>query len=185
MVAEDEAIIRLDLVELLHEHGVSVVGQASNGEEAVRLAVELSPDIVFLDIAMPIRDGLSAAAEIRVLRLAPVVMLTAYGQREVAQQAAAAGAMGYLVKPFVAADLVTTMEIASVRWAELMNLDGKVQALEVRIQQRQLVDRAKALVQQDMQLSESEAFAWLRRQAMDRRVTLAEFASQLLVDKSS
>ena len=185
LVAEDEAIIRLDLVELLHEHGVSVVGQASNGEEAVRLAVELSPDIVFLDIAMPIRDGLSAAAEIRVLRLAPVVMLTAYGQREVAQQAAAAGAMGYLVKPFVAADLVTTMEIAFVRWAELMNLDGKVQALEVRIQQRQLVDRAKALVQQDMQMSESEAFAWLRRQAMDRRVTLAEFASQLLVDKSS
>jgi len=185
LVAEDEAIIRLDLVELLHEHGVSVVGQASNGEEAVRLAVELSPDIVFLDISMPSRDGLSAAAEIRALRLAPVVMLTAYGQREVAQQAASAGAMGYLVKPFVAADLVTTMEIAFVRWAELMDLDGKVQALEVRIQQRQLVDQAKAAVQQDMQMSESEAFAWLRRQAMDRRVTLAEFASQLLVDKSS
>ena len=184
LVAEDEAIIRLDLVELLRENGVAVTGQATDGEEAVRLAVELAPDIVFLDISMPRRDGLSAAAEIRALRLAPVVMLTAYGQREVAQQAATAGAMGYLVKPFVGADLVAAMEIAFVRWAELMDLDGRVQALEVRIQQRQVVDRAKARIQEAMALSESEAFAWLRRQAMDRRVTLAEFASQLLVDES-
>ena len=165
----------MDLVELLTEQGISVIGQASDGEAAVRMAVELAPDIVFLDIAMPNRDGLSAAAEIRSLRIAPVVMLTAFGQREIAQQAASAGAMAYLVKPFVSSDLVTAMEVASARWAELMDL-------EVRIQQRQDVDQAKARLLQSTAMTESEAYAWLRRQAMDRRVTLAEFASQFLTE---
>lgn len=182
LVAEDEAIIRLDLVEMLREQGVDVVGQASDGEEAVRKAVELAPDMVFLDIAMPMRDGLSAALEIRALRLAPVVMVTAFGQREIAQQAAAAGAMGYLVKPFAASDVVTAMEVASARWAELMELDGRVQSLENRVQQRQSVEQAKARIQQTTSMSEPEAFAWMRRQAMDRRVTLAEFASQYLAE---
>ena len=165
----------MDLVELLTEQGISVIGQAGDGEAAVRMAVELAPDIVFLDIAMPNRDGLSAAAEIRSLRIAPVVMLTAFGQREIAQQAASAGAMAYLVKPFVSSDLVTAMEVASARWAELMDL-------EVRIQQRQDVDQAKARLLQSTAMTESEAYAWLRRQAMDRRVTLAEFASQFLTE---
>ena len=184
VVAEDEAIIRLDLVELLSEQGVEVVAQVGNGEDAVRKVVELAPDIVFLDVSMPVRDGISAAAEIHALRLAPVVMLTAFGQRDIAQQAASAGALGYLVKPFVAADLVVAMEIAFARWAELTDLNGKLQSMETRIHERQQVDRAKTRLQQNLGISEREAFAWMRRQAMDRRVTLAEIASQVLAEMS-
>jgi len=180
VVAEDEAIIRLDLVELLTEQGIRVVGQASNGEDAVQQAVALGPDIVFLDISMPERDGLSAAMEIRALRIAPVVMLTAFAQRDIVQQAATAGAMGYLIKPFTASDLVAAMEIAFARWAEFMELDGERQALQQRLAQREQIDLAKARVQRELGLTEPEAFAWMRRCAMDRRVTLSEVAVSLV-----
>jgi response regulator NasT len=180
IVAEDEALIRMDLVELLAEAGYRVIGQAGDGQQAVDLAARLKPDVVFLDVAMPVRDGLSAAEEIASRRIAPVVMLTAFSQRGIVERAARAGALGYLVKPFTAADLVPAIEVARARWTQVQELHDQVADLRDRAAARELVDTAKEWLQRTAGLSEPEAFAALRRRAMDRRVTLAEAAAQVL-----
>ncbi len=182
LVAEDEALIRMDLVEMLGELGYEVVGQAGDGEQAVALARRLSPDVVFLDVAMPIRDGLSAAEEIVAAKLAPVVMVTAFSQAEVVAKAASAGALGYLVKPFGASDLTPAIELAIARWAQLQELEAQVANLQERVAAREVVERAKVWLQSELGLTEAAAFAWLRRQATDGRLTLAEVAARVLAD---
>lgn len=182
LVAEDEALIRMDLVEMLGEAGYTVVGQASDGQAAVDQARSLRPDIVFMDVAMPRRDGLSAAEEIIAEGIAPVVMVTAFSQRETVQRAAAAGALGYLVKPFGRADLGPAIEIAVARWQQMRALDEQVQGLRERQEAREVVDRAKRLLEDRLGVGEAEAFAWLRRAAMDRRLTLAEVAAQIVAE---
>ena len=180
VVAEDEVLIRLDLAEMLGELGYQVVGQAGDGDQAVALARKLRPDVVFLDVAMPVRDGLSAAAEIVAAKLAPVVMVTAFSQAEVVAKAAAAGALGYLVKPFGASDLTPAIELAVARWAQLQVLESQVENLQERVAAREVVDRAKTRLQSELGLSEAAAFGWLRQQAMDERLTLAEVAARVL-----
>ena len=185
LVAEDEALIRMDLVELLGECGYTVVGQVSDGQAAVEQTRLLRPDVVFMDVAMPRRDGLSAAEEIIAEALAPVVMVTAFSQRETVQRAAAAGVLGYLVKPFGKADLGPAIEIAVARWQQMREVDAQVTGLQERQAARELVDRAKASLESGLGLSEAEAFAWLRRAAMDRRVTLAEMAAQVVAESGA
>ena len=180
LVAEDEALIRMDLVEMLGELGYAVVGQAANGQIAVELARELRPDVVLMDVAMPVRDGLSSAAEIIEQRCAPVVMVTAFSERDTVQHAAHAGALGYLVKPFNRSDLRPAIELAVARWAQMLQLEQQVDDLGARVRARDVVDEAKSLLQSQLGMSEAEAFALLRRQAMDGRVTLAEVAAQVL-----
>lgn len=184
LVAEDEALIRMDLVELLGECGYEVVGQASDGQAAVDLTRELRPDVVFMDVAMPRRDGLSAAEEIIADGLAPVVMVTAFSQRETIQRASAAGVLGYLVKPFGRADLAPAIEVAVARWQQMRELQEQVAGLRERQEAREVVDRAKHLLEGRLGLTEPEAFAWLRRTAMDRRVTLAEVAAAVVSETS-
>ena len=180
IVAEDEAVIRMDLVEMLKELGYDVVAEAFNGERAVELVREHRPDLAFLDIAMPVRDGLSAAEEISRDNLCAVVMVTAFSQRDVAMKAAEAGAVGYVVKPFTMADLEPSIALALARWRQIQDLQGQVEALGDRAKAREEVERAKAVLQERFGLSESEAFSWLRKAAMDRRVTLSEAATALL-----
>lgn len=180
IVAEDEAVIRMDLVEMLKELGYVVVAEAFNGERAVELVREHRPDLAFLDIAMPVRDGLSAAEEISRDNLCAVVMVTAFSQRDVAMKAAEAGAVGYVVKPFTMADLEPSIALALARWRQIQDLRGQVEALGDRAKAREEVERAKALLQERYGLSEPEAFSWLRKAAMDRRVTLSEAATALL-----
>ena len=185
VVAEDEALIRMDLVEMLGELGYEVVGQAGDGEQAVALARRLSPDVVFLDVAMPIRDGLSAAEEIVAAKLAPVVMVTAFSQAEVVAKAASAGALGYLVKPFGASDLTPAIELAIARWAQLQELEAQVANLQDRVAAREVVERAKVWLQKELGLTEAAAFTWLRRQATDGRLTLAEVSARVLADTAN
>jgi len=180
IVAEDEAVIRMDLVEMLKELGYDVVAEAFNGERAVELVREHRPDLAFLDIAMPVRDGLSAAEEISRDNLCAVVMVTAFSQRDVAMKAAEAGAVGYVVKPFTMADLEPSIALALARWRQIQDLQGQVEALGDRAKAREEVERAKAVLQERFGLSEPEAFSWLRKAAMDRRVTLSEAATALL-----
>ena len=180
VVAEDEAVIRMDLVEMLKELGHHVVGEAFNGQQAVDLVRRYDPDAVFLDIAMPERDGLSAAAEIAGEELCAVIMVTAFSQRDISTKAAEAGAVGYLVKPFTMADLGPTISLALARWQQICDLKAQVASLGERAASREAVERAKALLQQVHEMTEPEAFAWLRRAAMDRRVTIAEAATALL-----
>jgi len=180
LVAEDEAVIRMDLVEMLKELGHVVVGEAANGQQAVDLARELSPDLVFLDIAMPVRDGLSAAEEISAHDLAAVVMVTAFSQHDVATKAAEAGAVGYVVKPFTMADLEPAIAVGLARWSQVQALKGEVANLGERARAREAVEQAKVLLQRDHGMSEPEAFSWLRRSAMDGRVTLAEVAAGVI-----
>jgi len=180
LVAEDEALIRMDLVEMLGELGYAVVGEAANGQIAVELALELRPDVVLMDVAMPVRDGLSAAAEIIEQRCAPVVMVTAFSESDTVQHAAHAGALGYLVKPFNRSDLRPAIELAVARWAQMLQLEQQVDDLGARVRARDVVDEAKSLLQSQLGMTEAEAFALLRRQAMDGRVTLAEVAAQVL-----
>lgn len=180
IVAEDEAVIRMDLVEMLKELGYDVVAEAFNGERAVELVREHRPDLAFLDIAMPVRDGLSAAEEISRDNLCAVVMVTAFSQRDVAMKAAEAGAVGYVVKPFTMADLEPSITLALARWRQIQDLQGQVEALGDRAKVREEVERAKAVLQERFGLSEPEAFSWLRKAAMDRRVTLSEAATALL-----
>lgn len=177
LVAEDEALIRMDLVELLGECGYDVVGQVSDGQAAVDQARALRPDVVFMDVAMPRRDGLSAAEEIIAEGIAPVVMVTAFSQRETVQRASAAGVLGYLVKPFSRADLTPAIEVAVARWQQMRELESQVAGLRERQEAREVVDRAKRALEERLGLSEPEAFAWLRKAAMDRRLTLAEVAA--------
>jgi response regulator NasT len=180
VVAEDEALIRMDLVEMLGECGYTVVAAVGDGEAAVERARELRPDVVFLDVAMPRRDGLSAAREIAGGGIAPVVMVTAFSQRETVAQAAEAGALGYLVKPFTKSDLTPAIEIAVARWEQVQALAAEVAGLRERQAARETVDRAKSLLQERLGLTEPEAFARLRRAAMDGRVTLAEAATAVI-----
>ena len=185
LVAEDEALIRMDLVELLGECGYEVVGQAGDGQAAVDLTRSLRPDVVFMDVAMPRRDGLSAAEEIIAESLAPVVMVTAFSQRETVARATNAGVLGYLVKPFGKADLAPAIEVAVARWEQMRDLNAQIATLKERQAAREVVDRAKRYLESTRGLSEPAAFAALRRAAMDGRVTLAEAAVGILDNSPS
>jgi two-component system, response regulator PdtaR len=178
VVAEDEALIRLDLVEMLREEGYDVVGEAGDGEQAVRLATELAPDLVMLDVKMPVLDGISAAEQIAAARIAPVVMLTAFSQRELVERARDAGAMAYLVKPFTQGDLVPAIELAVSRFAEITTLEAEVADLGERLETRKRL--AKSLLQQKYALSETDAFRWLQKSAMDRRLSMREVADVVI-----
>ena len=180
LVAEDEALIRLDLVELLTELGYHVVGQVADGQAAVDRTRELRPDVVFLDVAMPRRDGLSAAEEILGEGLAPVVMVTAFSEQETVRRAVDAGVLGYLVKPFGRSDLPPAIEVAVARWEQMRDLADQVDGLRERQEARDVVERAKRMLQGEDGLTEPEAFALLRRAAMDGRITLAESAVRVL-----
>ncbi|MFX1757819.1 two component system response regulator [Rhodococcus gordoniae] len=180
VVAEDEALIRLDLVEMLREEGFEVVGEAGDGQRAVELADELRPDLVIMDVKMPRRDGIDAASEIAQRRIAPVVILTAFSQRELVERARDAGAMAYLVKPFSKSDLVPAIEVAVSRFSELRELEREVQGLNERFETRKLVDRAKGLLMEKHAMTEPEAFRWIQRAAMDRRTTMRQVAVVVL-----
>ena len=180
VVAEDEALIRLDIVEMLAEAGFEVVGQAGDGEEAVRLAEELRPDVVVMDVKMPVLDGISAAERIVGARVAPVVMLTAFSQRELVERARDAGAMAYVVKPFNATDLIPALEIALSRHQEITALESEVADLTERFETRKLIARAKGLLQTKFAMSEPESFRWIQKTSMDKRLTMREVASAIL-----
>ncbi len=180
VIAEDEALIRLDLKEMLIECGYDVVGEAGDGESAVRLAEELRPDLVILDVKMPVLDGISAAERIAEARIAPVLMLTAFSQRELVDRARDAGAMAYLVKPFQRGDLTPAIEMAVARYAELTALESEVEDLSDRLETRKLVDRAKAVLQNSHGLTEAGAFRWIQKTSMDRRLTMRDVAETVL-----
>lgn len=182
LIAEDEALIRLDLAEMLDEAGYEVVAQAGDGEQAVALAREYAPDLVILDVRMPKLDGIAAASQIAGERIAPVVMLTAFSQRDLVERARDAGAMAYLVKPFTITDLVPAIEMAVSRYAEIAQLEREVGDLNDRLAARKSVERAKALLQEALGLSEPDAFGWLRRTAMDLRLSMREIADRVIAE---
>jgi response regulator NasT len=179
LIAEDEALIRLDLSEMLQEEGYDVVGEAGDGETAVRLAEELRPDLVILDVKMPVMDGIAAAERIAGARIAPVVILTAFSQRDLVERARAAGAMAYLVKPFQKKDLLPTIEMAASRFSEIVALETEVSDLTERLETRKAVERAKGILMQQG-MSEPEAFRWIQRTAMDRRTSMRSIANAVL-----
>jgi two-component system, response regulator PdtaR len=185
LIAEDEALIRLDLAEMLVEEGYDVVGEAGDGEMAVRLAEELRPDLCILDIKMPVMDGLAAAEKIADARIAPVVILTAFSQRELVERARAAGAMAYLVKPFQKGDLVPAIEIALSRFAELQALEAEVASLTDRLETRKAVERAKGAMMTKYAMTEPQAFKWIQRTAMDHRLTMREVADRILAEAAA
>ena len=180
LIAEDEALIRLDLAEMLAEEGYEVVGEAGDGETAVRLAEQTKPDLVILDIKMPIMDGIAAAERIAGNRVAPVVILTAFSQRDLVERARAAGAMAYLVKPFQKSDLVPAIEIAVSRFAEITTLEAEVANLGERLATRKAVERAKGILMSDYGMSEPDAFRWIQRNAMDHRMTMRAVAERIV-----
>jgi response regulator NasT len=180
LIAEDEALIRLDLKEMLEEEGYVVVAEVGDGQQAVDRARELTPDLVILDIQMPVLDGLSAAEQIAGDRLAPVIVLTAFSQRELVERARDAGAMAYLVKPFSKNDLVPAIEVARARFAELTALDGEVRTLEERLETRKVVEKAKGVLMTHQGLSEAEAFRWIQRTAMNERTSMKALAQRIL-----
>ncbi|MFC4030416.1 ANTAR domain-containing response regulator [Streptomyces polygonati] len=182
VIAEDEALIRLDLKEMLEEEGYSVVGEAGDGETAVKLAEEHRPDLVILDVKMPVLDGISAAERIAGEKLAPVLMLTAFSQRELVERARDAGAMAYLVKPFTKSDLVPAIEMAVSRFQELRALESEIADLSLRLETRKLVDRAKSVLQTKYGLSEPAAFRWIQKTSMDRRMSMQAVA-QAVIDE--
>jgi response regulator NasT len=180
VIAEDEALIRLDLAEMLAEEGYDVVGQAGDGEAAVALAEEHRPDLVVLDVKMPRLDGIAAAQRIAEQRIAPVVILTAFSQRELVERARDAGAMAYLVKPFTKDDLVPAVEMAVSRFSELQMLEAEVADLTERLETRKAVDRAKGVLQRQLELSEPEAFRWIQKTAMDLRLSMRQVAEGVI-----
>jgi len=180
VVAEDETLIRLDLVEMLREQGYDVVGEASNGEQAVALAQQLEPDVVIMDVKMPVLDGLTAAEQIHEAGLCPVIMLTAFSQAELVERARDAGVMAYVVKPFSADDLRPAIEIAHSRWQELKALEAEVADLGDRLETRKLVDRAKGVLMSQLKLSEADSFRWIQKTAMDRRLGMKEVAEAVI-----
>jgi two-component system, response regulator PdtaR len=182
LIAEDEALIRLDLAEMLVEEGYDVVGEAGDGETAVRLAEELRPDLVIMDIKMPIMDGIAAAEKIATARIAPVVILTAFSQRDLVEGARNAGAMAYLVKPFQKSDLVPAIEIALSRFAEVASLESEVASLTERLETRKAVERAKSSLMTQYGMAEPQAFKWIQRTAMDHRMTMREVAERILAE---
>jgi len=180
LIAEDEALIRLDLAEMLRDEGYDVVGEAGDGQEAVELAENLRPDLVIMDVKMPRRDGIDAASEIAAKRIAPVVLLTAFSQRDLVERARDAGAMAYLVKPFSISDLMPAIELAASRFSELIGLEKEVADLGERLETRKLIERAKGLLQAKHAMTEPEAFTWMQRAAMDRRTTMKKVAEVVL-----
>lgn len=184
VVAEDEALIRMDIVEVLTEAGFEVVGQAADGEAAVTLVRELLPDLVVMDITMPKLDGLSAAEMIGKERLAPVVMLTAFAQPEFVARASEAGAIAYVVKPFTPERLLPQIEVALARYQEILAVEVQYADVLERLETRKLLDRAKGLLLDKMKLSEPEAFRWIQKASMDRRLTMGEVA-QAVIDQLS
>ncbi|GAB3675330.1 ANTAR domain-containing response regulator [Angustibacter aerolatus] len=185
VVAEDEALIRLDLVEMLREEGYDVVGEAGDGEQAVALAKELDPDLVVLDVKMPVMDGLSAAEAIGAGGGPACVMLTAFSQAELVERARDAGAMAYVVKPFTKADLLPAMEIALSRHAEMRALESEVADLTERFETRKRIDRAKGELMKRLGLSEPEAFRWIQKTSMDRRLSMREVADAVVSGMST
>ncbi|MEV6525577.1 response regulator [Longispora sp. NPDC051575] len=184
LIAEDEALIRLDLAEMLTEEGYDVVGEAGDGETAVRLAEELRPDLVIMDIKMPIMDGIAAAEKIAGARIAPVVILTAFSQRDLVERARAAGAMAYLVKPFQKSDLVPAVEIALSRFAELHALESEVASLTDRLETRKVVERAKGLLMAQFNMTEPQAFRWIQSAAMDHRMSMRQVSDRIIADQT-
>jgi two-component system, response regulator PdtaR len=180
LIAEDEALIRLDLKEMLQEEGYEVVGEAGDGQTAVELAESEHPDLVILDVQMPRLDGLSAAERIAEARVAPVVILTAFSQRELVERARDAGAMAYLVKPFGKSDLVPAIEMAVSRFAEIVALEAEVDDLQQRLESRKVVERAKGVLQAEHGMTEPQAFRWIQTTAMDRRMTMRAVAESVL-----
>jgi response regulator NasT len=178
LVAEDEALIRMDLIEMLQEAGYHVVAQASNGEEAIALAIEHQPDLAILDVKMPVLDGISAAEKI--ISIAPVLMLTAFSQRELVDRARDAGVMAYVVKPFTIGDLIPAIEIAMSRHTQMRSLVDEVADLHERLETRKVIDRAKGILMKALNLSEPEAFSWIQRAAMDRRLTMKEVSEAVI-----
>jgi two-component system, response regulator PdtaR len=180
VIAEDEALIRLDLKEMLEEDGYVVVGEAGDGEAAVKLTESLRPDLVIMDVKMPGLDGISAAGRITAEHLAPVVILTAFSQRDLVMRARDAGAMAFLVKPFTKADLGPAIEIAVSRFGEFAALESEVSSLKDRLEVRKLLDRAKGLLQAERGFTEAEAFRWIQKSSMDRRMTMRAVAEEVL-----
>lgn len=180
LIAEDEAIIRLDLREMLEEEGFSVVAEAGDGERAVALAIELRPDLVICDVKMPKMDGITAAAQITEARIAPVVILTAFSQRDLIERARDAGAMAYLVKPFQKRDLLPAIEMVTSRFAEIRALEAEVGDLRERLEARKLIERAKGVLMSRHRMSEPEAFRWIQRAAMDNRRSMRSVAELVL-----
>jgi AmiR/NasT family two-component response regulator len=178
LVAEDEALIRMDLVEMLREAGYEVVAEAADGAQAIELAQLNKPDLAILDVKMPVLDGISAAEKI--IDIAPVLMLTAFSQRELVERARDAGVMAYVVKPFSIGDLVPAIEIAISRHTQMRSLADEVKDLHERLETRKLIDRAKGILMQALNLSEPEAFSWIQRAAMDRRLTMKEVAAAVI-----
>ena len=178
LVAEDEALIRMDLVEMLQGAGYEIVAEATNGQEAVDLAILHKPDLVILDVKMPVMDGISAAEKI--INLAPVLMLTAFSQKELIDRARDAGVMAYVVKPFSISDLIPAIEIAISRHVQMRSLADEVADLHERLETRKLIDRAKGILMKALNLSEPEAFSWIQRAAMDRRLTMKQVAQAVI-----
>ena len=180
LIAEDEALIRLDLREMLEEEGYDVCGEAGDGRTAVTMAEELRPELVILDVKRPVLDGIAAAEEIALKRIAPVIILTAFSQRELVEKAREAGAMAYLVKPFQKKDLLPTIEMALSRYRELVGLEAEVGDLQGRLEARKVVDRAKGILMTDHGMSEPDAFRWVQRTAMDQRLTMRDVAERVV-----
>ena len=178
LVAEDETLIRMDLVEMLQEVGYEVVGAASDGSEAVSLAESLKPDLTILDVKMPVLDGISAAEKI--ISISPVLMLTAFSQKDLVERARDAGAMAYVVKPFTINDLVPAIEISISRHKQMKSLEAEVADLHDRLETRKVIDRAKGILMKALNLSEPEAFSWIQRAAMDRRITMKEVSEAVI-----
>jgi response regulator NasT len=180
VIAEDEALIRMDLAEMLADEGYDVVGQAGDGQQAVDLAEQLRPDLVILDVKMPVLDGIAAAERIAGQRIAPVVMLTAFSQRDLVERARDAGAMAYLVKPFSQSDLAPAIEMAVSRFRELAALESEVADLQERLETRKAVERAKNVLQRDLGLTEPDAFRWIQKTAMDLRLSMRQVADGVI-----
>jgi response regulator NasT len=180
LLAEDEALIRLDLAEMLTDAGYDVVGQASNGEEAVSLAESLQPDLIIMDVKMPVMDGLQAAETIGEKRICPVIMLTAFSQKELVERARDAGVMAYIVKPFTVSDVTPAIEVATSRWAELKALESEVADLGERLETRKAVEKAKGVLMKKLKISEAEAFRWIQKTAMARRLGMREVADAVV-----
>ena len=180
VIAEDEALIRMDLAEMLADEGYDVVGQAADGQQAVELAERERPDLVILDVKMPVLDGIAAAERIAAQRIAPVVMLTAFSQRDLVERARDAGAMAYLVKPFSQSDLAPAIEMAVSRFAEITALESEVADLQDRLETRKAVERAKTILQKDLGLTEPDAFRWIQKTAMDLRLSMRQVAEGVI-----
>ena len=183
LVAEDETIIRLDLVEMLTESGYEVIAQAENGAVTIELAKKFKPDLAILDVKMPEMDGITAAEQI--ISLAPVLMLTAFSQRELVERARDAGVMGYVVKPFSISDLVPAIEIAISRHRQMKSLEEEVADLYERLETRKIIDRAKGILMKAMGLTEPESFSWIQKTAMDRRISMKQVAQAVISPESA